>query len=220
MAPVAGYSASVSVTGTTTAITGEATTDVAGGHTIFQITDTTRRVLDPNVTVIVKKDGAAQSAALFTVNYLFGKITFLSAIGAGHTVTVDCNYLPLLTVATAKAVQVSTKRASLDATRFADGPDTARIYGLLDAEGSITALEDLLTDHDPGGGTRKFRDVLMNATARILLDTYLSTSDRFRAFVAFDEQSLNLPVAGIVEASIKWKLAGDGAGKASFSRGS
>jgi len=85
--PIAGYNASVFVSGTSTATTGEATTNTSGD--IYQITDTDKQIMDPDVTPVVYDGVSVISASTYTINYLEGTIS-LGSTPAG-AVTVDYN---------------------------------------------------------------------------------------------------------------------------------
>ncbi len=206
MAATPGYSAVVKASGTSTVITTEATTDLAGAHTAFQITDATKRVLNPAVVVVVKKDTVIQSAALYTVNYLFGTITFLSTIGAGHTVTIDGAYLPMYAVATAKEFTLDLLNDLLDNTTFSSSGNKERIDGLHDAGGTLSVIEDLLSDYDSGGDSHTLLDVFTGRTL-IVLETYPNTTSKFRAFIKFDKESVKAALSDMVQGSLSWKLA-------------
>ena len=61
MAPRAGYATVLEVGGTSTAFTGEATTNTTGNT--YQITNSAKRVLDPAAAVTVKDGGAPVAPA-------------------------------------------------------------------------------------------------------------------------------------------------------------
>lgn len=86
----AGYNAAFYLTGTSTAMTDEACTEVSA--TVFQITATARRILDHDVAVVVKVATVVQTTG-YTVDRLFGIVTF-DASKTGSAVTVTANYLP------------------------------------------------------------------------------------------------------------------------------
>jgi hypothetical protein len=217
MAATPGYVATVRISGTSTSFTGEATTDVGGTHTTYQITDTTKRVLDPGTTPTVKADGVALSAALYTLNYLWGKVTFLSARGSGEVITVDGNYLPTYAAATAKEFANDYGGDLLDTTKFSSNGEKEREYGLHDVSGSLSVIEDLLTDHDSTGGTRKLATVL-TGNALVVLETSPDGTNKFRGFVKFDKASVKAALTDMVQGSVSWKLA-QYPGKQSFAFG-
>jgi hypothetical protein len=87
--PTNSNSTTVKIGGTPTSFSNEACTKVTA-NTVYQITDATKRVLDPNtaLTVEVDADGGwrrgvrDRSASTYTVDYMFGKVTFTADQGA------------------------------------------------------------------------------------------------------------------------------------------
>src|SRR4051812_46037032 len=93
MSGVAGRKALVKITGDAVAFVNEACTD-SGDHLTYQITSAAKQVWDPTVAIVVKKDGVAASSALYTLNRLTGRITFLIALNPAIVITVSGSYLP------------------------------------------------------------------------------------------------------------------------------
>lgn len=94
----AGYVAKILRSGTPTVLTDEATSNLSGN--VYQITDTTKRILD-RLTPVVVKDGSTVlvEGDDYTVNYLFGIVTLDSA--PAGAVTIGGKYLPMTQVAKA-----------------------------------------------------------------------------------------------------------------------
>lgn len=171
---IAFYGSTIKIPGTSTAFTGEATTLVSG--TTYQLNTAARRVLDPSVAVVVKDAGTP--VAVSSVNYLFGTVTLASA--PGGAVTVDANYLPLVTVAEVKEVSIKASRTTLDKTTTDSGSARERAAGLLDFEASLVALTTRLTDFDGGGGTQTLES---NYGSNVLLEWRPGgTGDYFRGW--------------------------------------
>lgn len=197
----AGYAAAVKVSGTSTSFTGEATTGL--GDDVYQITDETKRVLDPTVAVVVKDDGVAIPAADVTVDHLFGRVTLANP--PSGVVTVDGSYLPMLTVATAREASVSCSREIHDNTRFgAPGAARTKQYGLKDFSGSIGVLEDTLTDHDSGAGTLTLEGVLTSGAAKLIEFRPAATGAFFRGWAVFESEDVALAVDDLVNATINF----------------
>jgi len=137
VAALPGRSAQVKLSGAGVATTGEATTDVGGLHTTYQITNTAHQVLDPQAAVTVKKNGAAQSASLYTLDRLFGRVTFLSALLGSDTVTIDATYLPMAVVAACHDFDYSITSTNADATTFDSAGWTERVPVLGDVQGTL-----------------------------------------------------------------------------------
>jgi hypothetical protein len=177
--------------GTSTAFTNEACTKVTA-NTVYQITDTTKRVLDPTValTVQVDPDGGGASpyatvgATTYTVDYLFGTITFASDQGASATVRVSAgNYIPTVTVAKVKEISYNATRDQGDSTSMDSAGYHGRTPTLLDLSGSLTSFESMSFDHDPGGGVQTFISKLTGGTAWLLEDRSDPSGSYFRAWV-------------------------------------
>lgn len=97
-------------------MTGEA---CAGSGTAYQITDTTKRVVDPGVAVTVKVNNVALNAADFTLDYTTGAITLASS--TTQSVTITGAYIPMLAIAEARSASIMLPVATwADVTRMGD----------------------------------------------------------------------------------------------------
>src|SRR5688500_17472698 len=125
---VAAYPTTIKAGGAAVAFTEEATTEVTA-NTVFQITDTSKRIIDPATTLLVEYDedgggaGAYEEASHdeYSVDYLFGTVTFHSALGASATVRVTGAYIPTTAIAQAKEFTLTTAADVLDKTPFNTG---------------------------------------------------------------------------------------------------
>lgn len=94
MAAIHGMAGEIYVSSSEFSMTDEATTDVGGAHTTYQVTTTSKRILDPNVAVTVKSDAVAiTDTALYDINYPEGKIIFHVARGGAEVITVSADYV-------------------------------------------------------------------------------------------------------------------------------
>ena len=156
MAYVAGYSTVLKTGGTATSFSNEACTKVTA-NTVYQITDATKRVLDPATAVVVEVDadgagvGGYVAGTGYTIDYLTGTVTFAADQGASALVRVSGKYIPTLTIATANNFSLDHGREELDTSAYAQDAASA-IQGRTEASGSFDVVEDLLTDHDAGAG--------------------------------------------------------------------
>lgn len=192
----AGYLTTVKVTGTSTAFTGAATTSL--GSNRYQITDTTKRILDPAAGITVRDGVTVLAATAYSVNYLFGIVT-LNAAPAG-AVTVDGSYLPTLAVAEARSCSVNPTRAELDSGIF--GEDYSKFeLGKKTADGSLEQLQ--LFDVDFGGGVTW--QTLQNGSTPKLLEVGLGGSRFFRAWVLLPGLSAEAPADGLVTGTVNFK---------------
>ncbi|MFV2014007.1 MAG: hypothetical protein ACC656_01140, partial [Candidatus Heimdallarchaeota archaeon] len=113
----AGYLATILKQGTTTVMTGEAMTLVSGKT--YQINLATREIWDRAATFVVYDNAVDQTANVESIDYLFGKVTFLSAYTVTGPVTVDGNYFPTLTLGKAQTYGLTQTAAVIDTTDFA-----------------------------------------------------------------------------------------------------
>ena len=201
---IAGYSCQLKQTGTAVAMTGEATTDLGGD--VYQITDTTKRIIDPD-TAITVYDGATPIAdGSVTVDYLFGKFT-LASTPAG-AVTVDASYLPSYALAEVRSFEINATAELADSTPMASTTTVhARTMTLRDVSGTVTGLDPLTTDLDSGGTTIVPMTDLESGTRRVLEVTFPG-GQIFRAFVRFESADVGAAFDGLVEGTLNWVCTG------------
>lgn len=213
MTAVAGYPSTISVGGTSTAMTGEATSlfSGSGANTVRQITNSAKRCLDPAVAVVVKDGAGTVASTSYRLDYLYGKIRFLSYTPSG-AITVDANYIPLLPVLGCRAMNINAGRQLLDATVFSNGSTPAGetfILGKKQADGEVDYLENIALDHDSGGGTVSFWGMLV-AGAAVVLDAQIGDTTAARGFRSW-VQVHGLPIQfdhnSLVGKKVKWKTA-------------
>jgi predicted secreted protein len=108
-------------------------------------------------------------------------------------------------VAEAKAFEINMSAEMLDVTDFADSTGAhARIQGLADFSGTVSQLDNLLTDLDSGGTTIvPFTD--MTAGTRRVLSIVLPDGTYFRAFVKFADIKESGDVAALLNATLSWQ---------------
>lgn len=213
----AAYSAKVRVPGTSTAFTNEATTKLTA-NTVYQVTDATKRAFDPSValTVEVDADGAGAggyvtaSPSTYTVNYLFGIITFASDQGASALVRVSGSYLPMLDAAEVVSHSFEATRTELDKTSYDSSGHRQRLGGLLDVSAEFKTLASPDLDLDAGAGTVKLNTLLTNGTP-VMLEVERA-SKKFRAWVQPQSVEESAEVDGLVETSCKYTGAAQAAG--------
>lgn len=204
----------VELAGTSTAFTNEPTNKLVS-NTVYQLQTAARRLLDPAValTVEVDADGAGgggyavAAPSTYSVDYLFGKITFTADQGASALVRVSGNYLPVHPFVEARGFDINEMRELLDDTVFGDAA-RSRMAGIQDANGSIEQLDLGETDLDAGAGTLKILTTLRNGTAKLLeVDTVGDGTDVFRAWVLFKDRGVAGRVPEIIPTTFNWELA-------------
>lgn len=189
--------------GTSTAMVDEACTEVSG--TDFQVTDSARRVLDPDpsVGVVVKVNGATVSPDTYEVNYYFGIITFDTS-QTGSAVTVTANYIPRHMLALAHAVDPQFSHGEAETVCFGNA-GTSRIVTISDLEASISTYDAGLTVLD--GGTLTLTAALFGQSPKLFeYDPGDPSGEVYRAWVRLFEQSHSSPVDGAVDHEITARL--------------
>lgn len=196
----AAFTCVLKINGASTAFSGEATTNTSGNT--YQITDSTKRVLDPAAAITVYDGGVPVAAADVTVDFLFGKVT-LSA-PPGGAVTVDGSYLPLLSFAEVRGFEFAASGNMLDTTTMASTTSVyTRSLGLKDYSGSITSLDPLTTDIDAGGGTVTPDGYFTAGTAHVL-DVDFPAGDNLRAWILIQDYKVGATWDSLVEATLNW----------------
>jgi len=199
MAATAGYNAALKVGGTPTTITDEATTQLsAGPPQVFQITASTKRVLDPATAVVIKDNTTADVTSDFTIDFNTGTVT--SATGGYASVTISGKYIPLHTVALCQVATINAAVAELDTSSLGNAY-TDFTCGKGTAEGEITylgALSDVLD-----GGTLDWQTIFDGRTLFFLEATFST-----RLFLGWGYPlgvPSELPQDGVVSHSLSWK---------------
>lgn len=110
----AGYAVNIKQSGTSTAMTNEACTLVSGKT--YQITATTKRIIDPLVAVVVKDGAVDHTADVLSIDYLAGTVTFKTAYTVTGAVTVTGNYLPTSQICAMNKYTLNMQAAAIDQT--------------------------------------------------------------------------------------------------------
>jgi len=114
----AGYVAVIKKQGSTTSMTAESMSLVSGKT--YQIDAAAKQVWDHSVSLVFK-DGTTVIAAadIDTVDYLFGKVTFVSSYTVAGAVTVDSgSYFPLATFGKSNSFSLTQTADSIDDSDF------------------------------------------------------------------------------------------------------
>lgn len=210
----AAWQAQVKVSGTSTAMTGEATTSLGGGQ--YQVTNAAKRVIDPTAAITVKDGGSTVSSSLYSVDKLFGIVTF-SGYTATGAVTIDSSYLPTAAVGECKGVTITVNADLADASVL-ESQAKKRATTLLDWSGKLDRLALPLDDLDSGTAGTQSLDSWMKAGTPRLLDVLFTTGARFRGWFVVESYEVQSSVADLVTVSVNLSGAAQGAG-AAFSWG-
>lgn len=112
----AGYQAKILKAGTTTGMTGEATTFVSGKT--YQITAASKRIIDRSVAITVYDNAVDHTADVESIDYLFGQITFKSTYTITGPVTIDGSYFPTVNIGKARSYTLTQTADPIDTTDF------------------------------------------------------------------------------------------------------
>ena len=140
---IVGYNASVSVTGTPTAMSSEAMTTFSSVANTYRITSATKNIWDRTaaVTFTQNSSAAVSSTAISSIDYLFGSVTFAGA--ETIPIKVTGTYLPTAVAAGAHAFSLDLGRELLDDTDFTSTGLRSRMGGLQDASFSVTRWDSV-----------------------------------------------------------------------------
>jgi hypothetical protein len=200
MSAIAGKRGLVQLTGAAVAFVGEACTTVTA-NTIYQITNAAKRVWDRALPITVKKDGVTQAAALYILDRLNGKVTFLADIGGGHVITLDGSYLPLSTAAEAKTYGYAITADQLDSTSYdsanASGGFKRKDLALLDASGTLGRWRSV---------DRYFENALIQGDP-VVIELWADRGTAFdlRVWANLNRQQIQSACAGLIDETVEWK---------------
>jgi hypothetical protein len=139
----AGYVATLKMIGTPTTMTAEAMSLVSGKT--YQVTNAARRNFDLTAALSFSDGGGVIAAAnIASVDYLFGRVTFVAGYTPTGSVTVTGTYAPLANIARATGFTLTQTSATVDDTDFATAQanDGVRTYisGLKTASLALTGI--------------------------------------------------------------------------------
>lgn len=189
------------VGGTPTTMTGEATTEVGA---VCTITAAAKRAIDPDSAVTVY-DGVSDESATATIDFVNGVITLAEA--PAGAVTITGKYIPLLTVAEAKALKVVRPQAVFaDVTRLGDTAGR-QCEVFKKCELTLTHMHAVNDDLDGGAGTTSLESLMAAGTPLFVeaalggetLRGWFSVVDEDRTHgVEADVQNATITLRGVV----------------------
>lgn len=192
----AGYNGALYAVGTSTAASQEACTEVSG--TVFQITNTARRILDDEVDVVVRVNTVVQATNTYTIDWNFGIITFDSS-QTGTTVDITMNYLPRILMAKIRTVGLAMQYDTVDTTAMGDATEDET---LLTMRASMS-IEDIdpATDEVNTSPSEDVADFFASRETKVWEYQPRTTSDRvYRLRSHMASLDIGGPSTGLVEA--------------------
>lgn len=211
---LAGYQASLKVSGVAVPVTNEACAFVSGSNPnkLYRVTNTARRIWDPTAAITVKDGGVTVSAALYTFDYLFGFIQFAGYTQTG-AITVDGSYLPVASVAEVSSFKFSGSANLADVTSFDSAGYRAKLATLKEGSGDFMAYSSPLSDIDPvTGGVQTLYSVLTGGTPKLLEVNFGAGASILRAWVMLKELGVDVAIDGVVESTWSYETAPQRAG--------
>lgn len=200
----AGHLTTVKITGTSTAFAAEAFSVVSA--TVWQMTDVTKRILDPAATFVFRDSGAVDvTSDVVSIDPLFGTVTFGSPQTPGDA---DGDYLPSFDAAEVTSTDVALNADMLDTTVFASTNFRLKIPGLQMASGTIASLDDLQTDIDPGGGTTTLLDIFQSELTPVFEIDLGGTGELIRIFALIDTATIAATVEGLSTSGVTFQSNG------------
>lgn len=205
MAVQSGHLSTLSIGGTPTTMTAE---PCGGVDADWGIADIQKRQLDPDspVTVEVYNGSGWRVAAHseYTLGYTSGSIIFFDALGMEDEVRVSGKFIPLLDCATADNFEFEIGKAELDANVYGTAAAGA-IAGQSVLSGSFSVKEDLLTDHDSGGGTLTLQAAILAGEPFFLRFRPGEEGNFLRAWVLLNKGSVKASTGSVVGATVSFK---------------
>ena len=202
-----GALAQVYASGSSILINSQAFNNIDSGAWLkYQVSQPTHQVWDPTYAVIVYVDGTPQAVGTYTLNRLYGTITFNTPLTSGNVVTAKIKYLPMTAVAGANSAEGSFTRASLDMTTFASAGNTERTGGLGDASGSIGRFyqADGLFFAAVQAGTPLVVGYWSNAA---------NANPDWRAWAFFNKSDIKADPASLIGQTVEWVGTTDADGR-------
>jgi hypothetical protein len=200
----AGYSSTLKVSGTAVPVTGEACSVVTAGS-VYQVTATGRRIVEPTATLTVKDNGTTIASTLWTFNYLSGIVTFVGYTATGP-VTMDLSYLPVTVVAEVKSSTLDAKAEMLDSTTQDSGGWTQRVRGIASASGSFEFLSLSTADLDTVMvGEQSLNTIHAGGTPKLLELTWGAGALKWRGWVLLSGISTKSESNGLVSGTCNFE---------------
>ncbi len=221
MPGTAGYLTTVKRGGTPTALADEPMTEIGGSpNDTFQVTDTTRRILDRTVVPTFEDTGVSPQdipvSDVLTIDYLFGIVTFVTG-KIGPVVVKTGNFIPLQFIAGAHSYNLNQAGDVLDDTTFekaeANNGKRTRILGIRDVSLSVDRWWE---------ATTFFFDALNNRTPILIqvapgINSGQAGLEVARGWYVPEAENHDGDVSSLESANTSFQIDGDA--KASFNWG-
>lgn len=207
MTAIAGYACLVRKSGTSTAITAESCASISVGSTAFQVTDSTKRVIDPRADFNFK-DGSTTIAYsnILSLDFLNGRVSFSAAVAGA--LTFNGSFLP---ITTSSDIILETKSFSLG--QSVDLQDATVLTGSTTnyAHVRVPTLKDVTLSVD-SLSTATLLGSLSSAMFNgqpVITEVFFGDQNtpRFRGFMQIDSISNAEAVDGLMDTTVDFKVA-------------
>lgn len=217
---LAGYVATFKKSGTSTAMVAEPTTLVSGKT--YEITAATKRVLDRTVAIVVDDTGTPVAESnIESIDHLYGRVTFVAGYTPTGAITFDANYLPLVSVGTAREFSLTMNAESVDTTDFATAQanggystfapglktvsiDASGFYALANGfKDMVTARAELIIEINPDGAAKSIAKGYFRAITTGQSGDVGGNEDQSITFELSVPQSSSVTTANVVT-PFKW----------------
>lgn len=200
-----GYQISIKKSGVSTSFTGEACSNTTGNT--YQIDDTNKRVFDRDVTPTFYANGVAiLPAAIASIDYLYGKVTFTGS--ETEPITVDGAYMPMFEVAGCKEGTLNRTSAIHDYTDTSNVGYHTKMTGLHDVTITVGRFDDI---------SHAFTDLIVSRTP-FVIEFSPAPTKTYRGWFICENSGQNLDLNALIEESLSFQLAGNDELGKTFSR--
>lgn len=177
----AGYVLDIKKQGTSTTMTTEAMTLVAGKT--YRIDDAVKEIWDRTVALTIFDNAVDKTAEVLNVDILFGQVTFKSSYSVTGPVTISGKYLPTVVAGKANSITLTQTAEVIDTTDFPTAQSnggyktvdpglrsvsiqTDNIYDLSSGFlGNLTDRDELILEVNPDGNNKSRARGIFRATA-------------------------------------------------------
>ena len=182
-----GHLCEVKAQSSAVAMTDEATT--TSDNISYQITDSAKRIMDINTTVVVGGAGSDR----YRVDYINGTIIFHES--GTRTITVTGAYVVPTTVATADSFSFN---GSADALEFTQFQDTAKQFQAGLTSGTATLGRFFVTDD-------LFRQAILDKEIKVL-EYHVDASNSIKFYGLITSASPDAPVADLIKETMNFQI--------------
>ena len=182
-----GFNCSIKVQSSAVTMTAEATT--TSDNITYQISDSSKRIIDLNTPVSISGAGTDP----YVINYLTGEVVFKTA--DTRTIAVTGKYVSPIEVVSAKEYNVTFTGEALDQTEFGTRFKEF-VQGLISGTASLSRY--FVADDT-------FIDMLLNSEYKIF-EFYVNDTEKVSAFALITNDAITTNTGGLVEESINLQL--------------